>query len=669
MSRLSCIAVLILLGILTLSAQERKDSFVLDQLVVTAQQTPTDTRSTVNTVKVISRQTIESRGVANLGELLQAEANMRISQDAILGGVISINGLQGENIKILIDGVPVVGRLNSNVDLNQISLSNIQRIEIVEGAQSVIYGSDASAGVINLITKKSQTKPLVANVDLLHELNGHQQYGGNISFQKNKFYIQASGHVLQFDPSGDSIAQRDVYWNKKDQWVARLQTKWSPHQNHTLRLSGGQMFETITNLGEIKRPQFKPYAFDEFYNTTRRDYNLFHDYAGVNNWISQFNASYSTWYREKESIRYDIETNAILPIPAQQDTNQILGSHLRWTWASDYARRKLNHLYGVEWVTERAIGDRLLDTTAVDPQLVSNYEIGIFNTYKYKLSSQWTAQAGARYTYNRNFGSAWLPSFWTAYYSPKSWTWKSSVAWGYRSPSLKELYFNFIDAVHYVVGNINLKPEKSINIKTEWSGKQINLNAWSIKPQVSLFYNDVKDRILLTSYGPIEYEYRNIERWTTAGLNTQWTIRMSDRIEYKTNLVYSGYYNVLNTSVDTIPSMSWAVDWSNEVNVKLLNDDLLNLNVWHKRTGMTPIFVQRQNGDIVREVLPSWHMLNANLSTQIIKKKLLLQVGCKNLLDIRQLRPNLGGANHTETGNQQALHWGRNWFVHTIYKF
>jgi outer membrane receptor for ferrienterochelin and colicins len=166
MNRLSCIAVLIQVGILTLYAQERKDSFALDQVVVTGQFTPTDTRSTVNTVKVIGRQQIENRGAANIGELLQAEANIRINQDAILGGVISINGLQGENVKVLIDGVPVVGRLNSNVDLNQISLSNIQRIEIVEGAQSVIYGSDASAGVINLITKKSQTKPLMSTYSM-----------------------------------------------------------------------------------------------------------------------------------------------------------------------------------------------------------------------------------------------------------------------------------------------------------------------------------------------------------------------------------------------------------------------------------------------------------------------------------------------------------------------
>ena len=68
---------------------------------------------------------------------------------------MSVQGLSGENVKILIDGVPVVGRLNGNVDLSQINLTNIERVEIVEGPLSVNYGTNALAGTINLITKKN----------------------------------------------------------------------------------------------------------------------------------------------------------------------------------------------------------------------------------------------------------------------------------------------------------------------------------------------------------------------------------------------------------------------------------------------------------------------------------------------------------------------------------
>ena len=128
----------------------------LDQVVITAQYAPTDIRQTVNSVKILTSRTIEQRLVLSLYELLQTEPNIRLSQDPILGSVISINALKGENLKILIDGVPVVGRLNGNIDAGQIPLNAIQKVEIIEGAQSLLYGSDASGGVINIITKKSQ---------------------------------------------------------------------------------------------------------------------------------------------------------------------------------------------------------------------------------------------------------------------------------------------------------------------------------------------------------------------------------------------------------------------------------------------------------------------------------------------------------------------------------
>jgi len=129
-------------------------------VVITGYLIPTDTRNTVNSVKVITEETIQNRAVSNLEELLGNEANIRISHDPILGGSIGINGIRGENLKILIDGVPVIGRNNGSVDASQIPLSNVRQVEIIEGSQSLIYGSDAAGGVINIITKNKQLKKI-----------------------------------------------------------------------------------------------------------------------------------------------------------------------------------------------------------------------------------------------------------------------------------------------------------------------------------------------------------------------------------------------------------------------------------------------------------------------------------------------------------------------------
>ncbi len=84
------------------------------------------------------------------------ELNVRLQNDPNLGSFLQMQGLSGQNIKILIDGVPVVGRVSGSIDLNQLPLTEVERVEIVEGPMSVLYGTDALGGVVNLITRDSR---------------------------------------------------------------------------------------------------------------------------------------------------------------------------------------------------------------------------------------------------------------------------------------------------------------------------------------------------------------------------------------------------------------------------------------------------------------------------------------------------------------------------------
>ncbi|MBK9274597.1 MAG: TonB-dependent receptor plug domain-containing protein [Flavobacteriales bacterium] len=85
-----------------------------------------------------------------LGEALRNELTVRLGQDNILGTAVSMQGLGGENVKVLVDGVPVIGRQDGNLDLAQLDLTGIERVEVVEGPLSVNYGTNALAGTINL---------------------------------------------------------------------------------------------------------------------------------------------------------------------------------------------------------------------------------------------------------------------------------------------------------------------------------------------------------------------------------------------------------------------------------------------------------------------------------------------------------------------------------------
>ncbi len=129
----------------------------LSEIVVTGQHSPQSAKNSVYKVRTIEQKRLETQGANTLQDVLANELNIRFSRDNALGtSGVSIQGISGQNVKVLIDGVPMVGRsgVSNEIDINQINVNTIERIEIVEGPMAVNFGADALAGVINIITKK-----------------------------------------------------------------------------------------------------------------------------------------------------------------------------------------------------------------------------------------------------------------------------------------------------------------------------------------------------------------------------------------------------------------------------------------------------------------------------------------------------------------------------------
>ena len=126
----------------------------LKDVVVTGQYGPQSLKNSVYNVRTISAEKIRLRGAVNLQQVLNTELGFRFSNDLTLGTTdVSLMGITGRNVKVLLDGVPMIDRSDTRESLNQIDINTIERIEIVEGPMSVVYGSDALAGEINIITK------------------------------------------------------------------------------------------------------------------------------------------------------------------------------------------------------------------------------------------------------------------------------------------------------------------------------------------------------------------------------------------------------------------------------------------------------------------------------------------------------------------------------------
>ncbi|WP_262245456.1 TonB-dependent receptor plug domain-containing protein [Parapedobacter soli] len=127
----------------------------LDEVVVTGQYEPQSIKNSVYRVRTITNDQIRLRASTTVENILNTQLGMRFSNDLTLGETdIQLMGMSGQNVKVLVDGVPLIDRGATKQSLSQIDVNIINRIEVVEGPMSVTYGTDALAGVINIITNK-----------------------------------------------------------------------------------------------------------------------------------------------------------------------------------------------------------------------------------------------------------------------------------------------------------------------------------------------------------------------------------------------------------------------------------------------------------------------------------------------------------------------------------
>ncbi len=638
-------------------------------VVITAQFTPTDVRQTVNSVRVLDRKTIERRGAINLEELLQTEPNLRLSQDPALGSAISINGMRGENVRILIDGVPVVGRLNGSVDAGQLPMGAVQQVEIIEGAQSLLYGSEASAGVINLVTRKSQPYRLEVEASPQWENSGFRNWQGRAGARIGKFLLQVTGSQLDFQPQPDSIGGRSQLWNPKTQTNGRAVLRFSPSDRLDLRLSGALFSEQVTNLGELRRPQFRPYAFDDYYFNDRADLTLHGEGWLPGRWFWQATAGWNRFDRIKNSYRFDFEEEKKTLIEGQQDTSSATGWLTRLTLASDQRNRSWNVLVGLENFTETAEGARIVDTTASRTGWAQSRDLGLFASAKVNLlAHRLTLQGGARWTLNSLYGTALTPSVWLLWQPRSAWQVRLSYANGFRSPGLKELYFMFIDINHFIIGNVDLQPERSDNLRGEvrWQSDDRCHVTWSVS--ASGFYNRVRDRIVLAEFAPIQFQYVNLRHWETVGGGSGFSVRVGEWLRWRSDVVLTGFFNTLSedSNIETyLPRFNWAPDWVNDLTLTLPNQRAY-FTLWHKLTGPTPYFFEN-NRQVVQGRTDAWHLLNLAVGGLFLKQKIRLGAGVKNLLGTRQIRATSRAEIGHGSGDLRPVHWGRTFFFSSTF--
>lgn len=667
--------------------------YALDNVTVTAQYAPTTIENSIHKIRVISRQKIEDMAAVSLKDVLTNELNVRISQDNILGSGMSLQGISGQNVKFMIDGVPIIGRLDGQIDLNQINLNDVERIEIVEGPLSVNYGSNALAGTINIITKKQSKEKFRLGVTSYNENIGHfnQEVNFNMRLKENQSIRLSIGRNY-FDGwnSNDDFwpnfakkwadSNRVQQWNPKEQYFGRIQYNFK-YKEVLFTYKGEYLKEKITNLGVPNRSIISKsyYAFDDYYNTRRTDHAIFAQGKINDNWAINWTAAYNDFERIKEARRKDLvslKSELIQETPTNdvQDTSTFNLMMSRGSIASTKDSTWINYEIGYDLNLESARGERIEG----GEKFIGDY--ALFVTSEINVTDKLVIKPAARIIHNSLYDASLKYDFrlldlklfkvnipvtpaLNLKYKIENNTFRFSYAKGFRAPTLKELYFNFDDVNHSLFGNSDLKAERSDNISASISRK-ILIKEAIVKTEISMFYNKIYDQIGFAQSnfgGGDTLEYFNLLENKTKGLNLSFST-LYKNLTINLGASYTGRYNRLSESA-TIDDFSYYSEFvaNTSYNIKSKN---LTLALFLKHQGEVPGFGYNSNDEIVEQRIESFQLMDLTVSKNFLDKAIQLTLGIKNIFDVQSIQANLsGGGAHSGGGRSISVGTGRSVFV------
>lgn len=667
-----------LIASVSVRAQEREKvdtaGNVLEEFVVTGQYQPQSLRNSVYKMNTIGQKRIQAKAANNAQQILSNELGIRFNNDMALGTAdISLMGMSGRNVKILMDGVPMLDRGDVRESLNQINAAQIERIEIIEGPMSTIYGSDAQAGVINIITKKPAERSLHFNAIINEESAGREYdpgHGKGLHMQQlsgawdnGKMSVLASLMHYDFGGWGADEYNRMHVWKPKHQLMPSLRLGYRG-KSWDLIYRNDYLLETITEKSEVNLG--KRLANNKFYTTDRMAQQLLFNKSWENKFFWNNSLGYTDYSRTTKTDILNYGERTITPGqgPGDQDTATFLAFNLRSS-VLYVLNKKLSIQPGVEVNYDKAKGQRIEG----EPEITN---IAGFITGEYRPFERLNFRPGLRFNYNSLYASPpVIPSLNTLYHIDKNWSIRASYAEGFRTPALRELYFVFKDTNHDIVGNKDLKAERSQNVSLSVAYQKPLESDRMYSTELGYFYNNFNNRIDLIlntdEPGGQQFIMANIDKYKTSGISINNRFA-TPKLEWRLGAMLLGQFNELSQEVGLGESVS-IFNWASEVNVEcmyLVQATNTRLNFFYKYTSprSQPSKVDDQ---IVIGRTGSFHIADVNVQQQIIPE-LRLTLGVRNLFNVTSVNNTtiMGGA-HSSGGGLLPMSYGRSVFATLSY--
>ena len=523
-------------GTVELNLAMTTSSYTGGTVVVTATRSLRDAEEVPTPVTVISKKEIQSSGSQRLSDILSEQIGMTLTSDHGTG--VQIQGFDPEYTLIMIDGQPLIGRTAGTLDLDRISVGNVEQVEIVKGPSSALWGSDALGGVVNIITESGQ-RDFEAGVTSRYGSNQNVDLTADLTFQtgswKNSLFINRnSSQGYSLNPN--SIAQTIPEFQN---YTFSYRTSYDMSGRVTAKFRGRYYTESQENtgfLGNINDPELldNRASLDDYSFTPEIE---FQPVSGLRVNISHHESRYQT------DNRYFFREGGDLYSRDQFD--QRLGrteAQSVYAWNKAHATTLGGGLDRQRLFAERYEGNPLFTNTF------------FYGQHEWQPTERFNLVAGLRGDIHSEYGSRLTPKLSARYELSDQFHLRASAGSGFKAPDFRQLFLSFTNpTAGYTVFGSTVAVELIQELEEQAQIEQFNMplsqineiraeSSWAynagldwmpnsaLRVRLNLFYNDVTDLIeaapiALKTNGQSVFSYFNLEEIFTRGAEASlsWT--------------------------------------------------------------------------------------------------------------------------------------------------
>ncbi len=524
-------------------AAEELTDYDLGETVVTATKTKLSEKKVPMSTTVITAEEMKQKGAYNVRDAIKNAVSIDVSRNgtSMVGNNVSIRGMGTTETLILVDGRRIAGEDSASTmnayELDRLNVNNIERVEILRGSGSAIWGSDATGGVINIITKKDQPAGGYAGVR-----TGSLEssvYGGFSTGNVGKLNLDVDFNLTK--------VRRETNEGSTNQYGPRRNIsfhgdyKFNDHSG--LDFGASFMKEQLTSLAASTTAG----STTSYYDNNRSDYHLkYYGFDNKNDWEVQ------SYYSRLGKVGR-----------TRSETSWTDFNHARYsTWVNEarntYRMDKHNTLtYGMEFKNQKAGGTRFANAgggTRVEEYLGMESPYGSASQNSYSFYLQDEIELGdrlffvpsVRFDHHGSFGSEWSPRVGMTYNLSKASRIKVNYGKAFRAPTIFELYSQMIHSpiarMRVIVeGNPDLEPEKSTNFDISLEGEKGKATG-----KLTYFHNKISNLIdsqaefrgFMNGAMTFIYRYRNVDKATFDGLEAETKYRFDKHWSARANYTY-----------------------------------------------------------------------------------------------------------------------------------